>query len=115
MKSISDYENINSLNPLYLIIGEVDGYIEEGNGNKYLTFASTDKSQEVFTTYTELWDEVKYQIKIINGVEPGEYDKDFMKIRFESNDDLPSNKMLKPHNVTVIIISVFEEYGKYYP
>ena len=33
-KSISDYENINSVNPLYLIIDEVDGYIEENNGNE---------------------------------------------------------------------------------
>ena len=35
IKSTSDYENINSVNPLYPIIGEVDGYIEENNGNKY--------------------------------------------------------------------------------
>ena len=44
IKRISDYENINSVNPLYLMIGEVDGYIEENNGNKYLTFTSTDKN-----------------------------------------------------------------------
>ena len=37
-KSISDYENINSVYPLHLIIGEVDGYIEGNNENKYLTF-----------------------------------------------------------------------------
>ena len=36
---------INSVNPLYLIIGDVDGYIEKNNGNKYLTFASTDKNK----------------------------------------------------------------------
>ena len=42
MKSISDYENINSANPLYFIADKVDGYIEESNGNKYLVFASTD-------------------------------------------------------------------------
>ena len=45
-KSISDYENINSVNPLYLIIAEVAGYIEENNGNKYLTFVSTDKNKK---------------------------------------------------------------------
>ena len=28
-KSISDYENITSVNQLYLIINDVDGYIEE--------------------------------------------------------------------------------------
>ena len=35
----SDHVKINSVNPLYLIIGELDGYIETNNGNKYLTFA----------------------------------------------------------------------------
>ena len=35
MKKIGDYENINSVNPLSLIIGEVDEYIGESNGNKY--------------------------------------------------------------------------------
>ena len=34
IKSISDYESINSVNPLYLIIAEVDGYIEENNRNR---------------------------------------------------------------------------------
>ena len=34
IKSVSDYENVNSLNLLYLIIAEVDGYIEENNGKK---------------------------------------------------------------------------------
>ena len=29
IKSISDYENIDSVNLLYLMIGEVDGYTEE--------------------------------------------------------------------------------------
>ena len=41
MKS-SKYVNIHSANALYLVIGEADGFIEEKNGNKYLTFASTD-------------------------------------------------------------------------
>ena len=39
----SDHVKINSVNPLSLIIGEVDRYIEESNGNKYLTFAYTGK------------------------------------------------------------------------
>ena len=38
-----------------------------------------------------------------------------MKIKFKSNDDLPLNKILKLHTLTIIIRSVFEEDGKYYP
>ena len=100
---------------LYLIIGEVNGYIEEKNGNKYLIFASIDKNREVLEKYTELWDGIKYLIKTINGGEVGEYAKDFMRIRFESRDDLPLNKILKLHNLTVVVRSVFEENDKYYP
>ena len=37
-----DYVKINSVNPLYLITGKIDGYIEEKNGNKCLTLVSTD-------------------------------------------------------------------------
>ena len=47
IKNISDYENIHSVNPLYIIIGKADGYIEEKNGNNYLVFASTDKKKDV--------------------------------------------------------------------
>ena len=43
----SDFVKTNSANPLYIIINEVNGSIEEKNGNKYLTFASTDKSKKV--------------------------------------------------------------------
>ena len=41
--------------------------------------------------------------------------KDFMKVKFSRNDNLPLNKMLKFHMLTVIVRSVFEEDGKYYP
>ena len=44
IKKIGNFENIYSVNPLYLIIGKVDGHIEcEKNGSKYLVFDSTDK------------------------------------------------------------------------
>ena len=38
-----------------------------------------------------------------------------MKISFNSDDNLPLNKMVKPLMLTVIVRSVFEEDGKYYP
>ena len=115
INSIWDYENINSVNPLYLIIGEVDGYIAENNGNKYLTFASTDKNKKALEKYTKLWSEIKYHIQTINSSKSGEYEKDYMRIRFSSDDNLPLNKILKLCMLTTIARSVFEEDGKYYP
>ena len=50
---------------------------------------------------------------MINGDEKIEYGKDFKKIRFESNDDLPLNKPIKLHLLTIIIRSVFSEDGKF--
>ena len=52
---------------MYLIIGKVDGHIEEINGSKYLVFDSTDENRKVSEKYTELWDGIKNEIKIING------------------------------------------------
>ena len=41
IKKIGDYENIYSVNPLYLTIAHASGYIEEKDVSKYLIFDST--------------------------------------------------------------------------
>ena len=53
-------------------------------------------------------------IEKIHGGKSGEYGKDFMKIKLNSDDNLPLNKILKIHNMTIVIRSVSEEDGKYY-
>ena len=73
-----DSANTHSVNPLYFIIDNVDGYIEESNGNKYLVFASADKDKEILTKYTQLWNAIKNLIEKIDD-KPSEYGKDFMK------------------------------------
>ena len=45
----------------------------------------------------------------------GEYGKDFMKIKFDTDDNLILNKFLKLRILTIIFRSVFEEDGKLYP
>ena len=52
IKKIDVCESINSVNPLYLIIGKVDGYIKEKNGKKYLVFTSTNK--DILAKFTKL-------------------------------------------------------------
>ena len=44
-----------------------------------------------------------------------EYDKDYMRIKFESNDNLPTDNIVNMHQVTIIIRSVFAQNGKFYP
>ena len=47
IKKIDDYENIYSVNPLYLLVNHASGYIEEKGVNKYLIFDSTDENKEL--------------------------------------------------------------------
>ena len=109
-----DYAKINRANPLYLIINKVDGYIKEKNGNKYYTLVSTDKNKKLLIKYTELWDKIKNLIQC-NSIKVGKCEEDFTKIKFNSDDNLPLNKILKLHNMTIVIRSDFQEDGKYYP
>ena len=45
IKTVGDYGSIHSVNPLYLIIDEVDGSVEENNGNKYLSSVCRNKNK----------------------------------------------------------------------
>ena len=47
--------NINSVNPLYLFINDLDGFIDEKNGNKYLNISLTDSNDDVLIKYAEVW------------------------------------------------------------
>ena len=75
-----------------------------------LVFTSTDGNKKLLAQFTKLWDEIKHLMEIINEDKKGKYENHFKKI-----DNLPLNKMLKLHMLTVIFRSVFEEDGKYYP
>ena len=66
IKKIDDYENIYSVNPLYLQVNHANGYIEEKNGNKYLIFDSTDDNKELLEKYVDVWNGTKNEIKKIN-------------------------------------------------
>ena len=46
-KEIANCNNINSVNPLYLIIDKMIGHFEEKRGNKYLVLDDIDENKEV--------------------------------------------------------------------
>ena len=80
-----------------------------------MIFGSIDKSKEVLAKFTELWNEIKNQIETINVAESIKHKRDFMKIRLESDDDLPLGKVLGIPVMVVVTGSVFQEGNKYYP
>ena len=59
--------------------------------------------------------EIKNQIEAKNGGEPIKYKRDFMKIRFESNDGLSLSKILNIPGMIILAGSVFQEGNKHYP
>ena len=106
--------NINSVNPLYLMIDEMIGHFEEKNENKYLVLDDVDENK-VSKKYEDVWEGAKKEIETINDGEKIEYGKDYIKIRFKSNDDLPLNKPIKLRLLTIIIRSIFSKDNKFYP
>ena len=65
--------------------------------------------------FFSVWNRIKDCIEKINNSELGEYDRDNMKIKLKSDDDIPLNKQLNFPTITVIIRNIFEKDGKYYP
>ena len=99
---------------MYLRIDHANGYIEEKGVNEYSIFGSTDEHKELLRKYHDVFNGIMDKIKEVSSDEC-DYEKDFMKIKFNSDDNLPLNKPLKFHNMTITIRSVFEEDGKLYP
>ena len=95
-------------------VNHANGYIEEKNENKYFIFDSKDENKELLKKYADVWNGIKNKTNTINSGE-SDYVKHYTKIKFNSDDDLPLNKPLKFHAMTIIIRSVFEEDGKLYP
>ena len=88
------------------------GHFKGKNENKYLV--DVNENKEVSKKYEEVWEGVKKEIETINGGKKIEYGKDYMKIRFKSNDDLPLNKPIKVPLLTIIIRSNFSKDNKFY-
>ena len=63
LNKIDDYENIYSVNPLYLSIDHASGYIEEKGVNKYLVFNSTDENKELLKKYNDVLMELETKSK----------------------------------------------------
>ena len=79
-----------------------------------IIFDSTDENKELLKKHNDVWNGIRDKIKEVLSDEC-DYEKDYMKIKFNSDDNLPFNKPLKFHLVTITIRSVFKEVDKLYP
>ena len=113
LKIDCDCENIYSENPLYLCITHANRYIEEKGVNKYLIFDPIDENTVLLKKYN-VFNRIMGKIKEVSSDEC-DYEKGYMKIKFNSDDNVPLNKPLKFHNMTITIRSVFKEDSKLHP
>ena len=113
MKRITECNEINSVNPLYLRITDMKGQFKKGKSDNVwylIIFGDAD----VLRKFANIWKSIRAKIEENTGVIV-QYDKDYMNIKFESNDNLPTDNIINMHHVTIIIRSVFAQNDKFYP
>ena len=109
-KKISECNVINSVNPLYLKIININGQFEKGKDDAWYLVIS---DKDVYKKLVDIFESIKNKIteKTWDVVE---YDKDYMKIKFESNNIFPIDKDVNIYTATVIIRAIFAKDGKCY-
>ena len=80
--------HVFSVNPLYLIINKIKGHFEEEDGDRYLIISS--ENGDIMQKYGQ----------------PIKYYDNYMKIKFNTDDNIPLNKIIYFPTVTIIIRSV---------
>ena len=114
--------DLDSVNPLYLIVRNLVGHIEkiEGSSDRYLVVDESNK--KVINVFDKLWkfikDEINRLIKKNDKITFGNANNkinEYNKLRFSSDVDLPLNTLIEFHSLTIVINCVIEKGNKYYP
>ena len=112
-KKITECNEINSVNPLYFRITDMKGqFIKDKSDNVW--YLIIFGNENVLRIFANIWKSIRTKIEEnTSGIV--QYDKDYMRIKFESNDNLPTDKIVNIRLATIIIRSVFAQNGEYYP
>ena len=110
-KKISECNVMNSVNPLYLRIININSQFKKGKDNAWYLIIS---DKDVYKKLVDIFESIKNKI-IEKTWDTLKYDKDYMKIKFESNIIFPIDKDVNIYTATIIIRAIFAKDGKYYP
>ena len=112
-KKVTECNVTISVNPIYLRITDMKGQFKKGKGNNvwYLIISG---DENVLRIFVNIYKSFKAKIEE-NAGGIVQYDKDYMIIKFESNDNLPTDNTVNMRRVIIIIRSVFAQNGKFYP
>ena len=93
--------NVNSVNPMYLMINRIKGHFQGKDGDKYLIISS--ENDDIIQKNQEVFDGIKEIIKKINNYsQPIKYDYNYLKIKFNTDDNIPLNKITYFPVITII-------------
>ena len=96
------------------MINKIKGHFEEVYGDKYLNISF--ENGDIIQKYQDVFDRIKEIIKKINDYSfPITYDDNYMKIKFNTNDNILLSKIIYFPTITIKIRSVTQTDGKYYP
>ena len=97
---------MNSVNPLYLIFNKVNGYFEKNNGSNYLTLVPTNESKKTIKKYEELWSKIRDLTRSVTK-NSDDYDEKYLKIKCNSDDELPLNKTIGIPILIIVVRAIF--------
>ena len=81
---------------------------------KKLTLVLTNESKEKIKKYEKLWNKIRDFIRSVTK-NSDDYDEKYMKIKFNSDDELTLNKTMEIPTIAIVARAVFHENNKYYP
>ena len=80
----------------------MSGYFEEINKSKYLKLIPTDESKEKVKKYEEPWIKIRDLIRSVT-ITSDDYDKKYIKVKFNSDDMLPLNKAIEIPCMIIVV------------
>ena len=118
---LDPYYDYNAIKPLYFLVDRLIGYIEEieESSDKYLVVASSVHNKNIISVIDTIWGSIENKIEDIINPYPEHYPnikiKDYHKLRFNSDIDLPLNTIIEFRSLVINISCVIEKDNKYYP
>ena len=102
------------INPFYLVINRLIGYIEEteGSSDKYLVVAKSIHNKNIISYFDMIWRLIEN--KITSDIFSNKI-KDYDKFRFNSDIDLPLDTLIEFRSLVINASCVIEKDNEYYP
>ena len=107
-----DYDTIN---PLYFIINFLIGYIQETerSDDKRLVVTKRMHNRKIIHSFDTIWSHIEHKINP-NNFNDNNNIKDYDKLRFNSDIDLPTDTLIEFRSLVINVSCVIEKDGKYY-